>query len=134
VAVADAQLLLGCGDLQKDDPLPSVVIQGCGRIKMGGTQMERMTSREYQVAMLVARGLTNKEIALQLGVTEGTVKTYVHSILRKVAARNRYALGAKLLRCECRPADNMSPSIEDKDEMTKASINLHGLRRYRTNA
>jgi DNA-binding CsgD family transcriptional regulator len=101
---------------------------------MGGTQMERVTSREYQVAMLVARGLTNKEVAHQLGVTEGTVKTYVHNILRKLAARNRYALAAKLLRHECRPEDNMSPSIEDKDEMTKASINWRSLRPHRTNA
>jgi two-component system nitrate/nitrite response regulator NarL len=55
--------------------------------------VERMTPREYQVATLVARGLTNKEIARRLGVTEGTVKIHVHNILRKLGAKNRYALG-----------------------------------------
>jgi DNA-binding NarL/FixJ family response regulator len=54
--------------------------------------MDQLTPREYQVAMLVARGLTNKEIAHRLGVTEGTVKLHVHNILRKLGARNRYAL------------------------------------------
>jgi DNA-binding NarL/FixJ family response regulator len=55
-------------------------------------QVEQMTPREHQVAMLVVRGLTNKEIARQLGITEGTVKLHVHNILRKLGVRSRYAL------------------------------------------
>jgi DNA-binding NarL/FixJ family response regulator len=51
--------------------------------------VESMTTRELEVLQLVARGLTNKEIAAQLVVTERTVKFHVSSILRKLAAGNR---------------------------------------------
>jgi DNA-binding NarL/FixJ family response regulator len=54
--------------------------------------MAQLTPREYQVAMLVARGLSNKEIAPQLGISHGTVKLHMHSILRKLRARSRYAM------------------------------------------
>jgi DNA-binding NarL/FixJ family response regulator len=52
----------------------------------------QLTPREYQVAMLVARGLSNKQVARQLGVSEGTVKLHVHNILLKLGAKNRYAI------------------------------------------
>jgi DNA-binding NarL/FixJ family response regulator len=51
-----------------------------------------LTAREHEVAMLVVRGLSNKEVALQLGLSDGTVKLHVHKILKKLGARNRYAL------------------------------------------
>jgi DNA-binding NarL/FixJ family response regulator len=51
-----------------------------------------LTAREHEVAMLVARGLTNKEVARELGLTDGTVKLHVHNILRKLGEKNRYAL------------------------------------------
>jgi DNA-binding CsgD family transcriptional regulator len=51
-----------------------------------------LTAREHEVARLVARGLTNKEVARELGLTVGTVKLHVHNILQKLGERNRYAL------------------------------------------
>jgi DNA-binding NarL/FixJ family response regulator len=51
-----------------------------------------LTAREHEVATLVARGLSNKEVALQLGLSDGTVKLHVHNILKKLGAKNRYAL------------------------------------------
>jgi DNA-binding NarL/FixJ family response regulator len=57
-----------------------------------GLTARGLTAREREVAMLVARGLTNKEVALQLGLSEGTVKLHVHNILRKLSLKNRYAL------------------------------------------
>lgn len=51
-----------------------------------------LTPREYQVALLVSRGLSNKEVARELGVSDGTVKLHVHNIFQKVGARNRYGL------------------------------------------
>jgi DNA-binding NarL/FixJ family response regulator len=56
-----------------------------------------LTAREQEVATLVARGLSNKEVALQLGLSDGTVKLYMHKILKKLGARNRYALCFSLL-------------------------------------
>ena len=49
----------------------------------------RITPRELEVLGLLARGLQNKEIANDLGITERTVKFHVGSILRKLDAGNR---------------------------------------------
>ena len=51
-----------------------------------------LTPREYQVALMVARGLSNKEVARGLGISDGTVKLHVHNIFQKLGARNRYGL------------------------------------------
>ena len=48
-----------------------------------------LTSRELEVALLVARGCSNKDVARKLDLTEGTVKTHMHNILRKVGAPSR---------------------------------------------
>jgi DNA-binding CsgD family transcriptional regulator/GAF domain-containing protein len=48
-----------------------------------------MTSREREVLDLLVRGMGNREIAEQLVLQVGTVKTHVKSILRKVGATNR---------------------------------------------
>jgi DNA-binding NarL/FixJ family response regulator len=51
--------------------------------------MDRLTPRQYQVAMLVARGLSNKEVARHLGISDGTVKLHVHGILKKLGVKRR---------------------------------------------
>lgn len=48
-----------------------------------------LTRREQQLVPLIARGLTNKEIAAQLGLSEQTVKNHIHRILRKVGSGER---------------------------------------------
>jgi DNA-binding NarL/FixJ family response regulator len=54
-----------------------------------------LTPREHQITALASAGLSNKEIARQLHLTEGTVKTHVHKILQKARVPNRTALAAR---------------------------------------
>jgi len=48
-----------------------------------------LSERETEILKLVARGLSNKEIALRLSLTEGTVKNYVSAILQKLGVQDR---------------------------------------------
>lgn len=54
-----------------------------------------LTPREGDVARLAARGLRNKPIADELGLTEGTVKMHLHSIYDKLGIASRAELAAK---------------------------------------
>ena len=52
----------------------------------------QLSQREREVAALVARGLTNAEIALSLGLSASTVKHYVETAMRKAGVTNRVSL------------------------------------------
>ena len=59
------------------------------RIKRTRKTKTDLTSREFEVLELIVEGLSNKEIAAQLFVTESTVKTHVSNILIKLDAKRR---------------------------------------------
>jgi DNA-binding NarL/FixJ family response regulator len=48
-----------------------------------------LTRREQQLVELIAQGLTNKEIATSLNLSDQTVKNHVHRVLRKLGASDR---------------------------------------------
>jgi DNA-binding NarL/FixJ family response regulator len=50
---------------------------------------EPLSERELEVLQLVSAGLSNREIGDRLGLSEGTVKNYVTSLLQKIGARDR---------------------------------------------
>ncbi len=56
-----------------------------------------LSHREQEIARLVTHGLSNKEVARELGLSLGTIKSHVHSILQKLGARSRYGLTVRLI-------------------------------------
>jgi two-component system nitrate/nitrite response regulator NarP len=54
-----------------------------------------LAPRERQLIGYVRQGLRNRAIAEQLGVTEGTVKTYLHAIFEKLGVRTRTELAMR---------------------------------------
>jgi DNA-binding NarL/FixJ family response regulator len=50
---------------------------------------ESLTPRETDTLRLIAKGLANKEIAHELGVSEVTVKTHVSNVLSKLGLQSR---------------------------------------------
>lgn len=54
-----------------------------------------LSPRERELVELVRQGLRNRDIAERLGVTEGTVKVYLHGVFGKLGIRNRTELAIR---------------------------------------
>jgi DNA-binding NarL/FixJ family response regulator len=53
---------------------------------------EPLTEREWQVAVLVAEGRVNKEVATELGLSPATVKGYLETVYAKLGIHGRVEL------------------------------------------
>ena len=81
------------GDLVIDPSITKRLIENVVDTKRARTEarsaLSQLTEREVEVLRLMARGLTNAELAAELSVGESTVKTHVARVLDKLDLRDR---------------------------------------------
>ena len=70
-----------------------------------------LTPRQGEVCAALAQGLSNKAIALQLGISPSTVKDHVHAILDRLELKSRAEVVALLHRPIASKPDKPAPSI-----------------------
>ncbi len=89
-------------------PLPRAVLSGNVAAEVArpsGQILDRLTDRQRDVFQLLLAGHSNKEIARELGVLEGTVKVHVRAIMQKLGVRNRTQVAVVAARSGCFPED-----------------------------
>jgi len=90
--LASAIRVVAAGDALLSPSITRRLIEEFARRPVPGTppsQLGSLTDREIEVLKLMSRGLSNAEIARQLYVGEGTVKTHVSHLLTKLQLRDR---------------------------------------------
>ncbi|AOE84056.1 LuxR C-terminal-related transcriptional regulator [Pseudomonas sp. TCU-HL1] len=85
---------------------------------------DELTEREGQTLALIATGLSNKQIARELGISDGTVKIYVRNLLRKFRLNSRLELATRVHRsgASWRTADDVSLPSEGASPAPAAPI------------
>ena len=84
------------------DPAAARILAKGMQTRSSAPAVDPLTERELEVLALVGRGLSNKEIATELGITERTARTHVSNILGKLGLASRtqaalYAVDRKLV-------------------------------------
>jgi two-component system response regulator DevR len=83
---------VGRGESLLDPAVTEKVLERIRRIASGSQEadeLSQLTGQERKILMLVAEGMTNKEIAAQIFLSDKTVKNYVSSILAKLNLERR---------------------------------------------
>lgn len=70
-------------------PILAKVVQSDGTLPDETSPFDELTPRESEILSLVAEGQSNKVIARNLGISDGTVKLHVKAILRKLSVHSR---------------------------------------------
>jgi DNA-binding NarL/FixJ family response regulator len=90
--LVDAVRLVAAGDALLAPSVTRRIIEQFARRPVDPevrARMESLTQREREVLVMLARGMSNSELATELFVTEGTIKTHLSSLLAKLGLRDR---------------------------------------------
>lgn len=74
----------------------------------GAASPQVVTPRERDVLMLIAEGLTHKQIGQRLGLSKATVDTYVHRVRRKVGSPNKAGLTRLAMKLQLIPTPDVT--------------------------
>lgn len=98
-ALVQAIRIIASGGFMLDDRIMNrsqvhdyIVSNGEMRVRLnsdGGEQLQALSLREMEVLSCITQGLSNKEIAQRLGISQQTVKNHVTSILKKLDVEDR---------------------------------------------
>jgi two-component system nitrate/nitrite response regulator NarP len=93
---SDPALLLDCLDSVKagDEWIDPLLNAEAARAD-NARDRSILSPRETELVQLVRQGMRNRDIAEQLGITEGTVKVYLHSVFEKTGVANRTELAIR---------------------------------------
>lgn len=61
-------------------------------MQVGAVMLKSLTKREREIVALIAEGLTNRELAERMCISEATVRTHLTSIFLKLGVTNRLKL------------------------------------------
>ena len=94
---SDPALLMGCMDAVASGGrwIDPEIAERTRHAEDRAASAPPLTRRERELIELVRQGLRNRDIAAELGVTEGTVKVYLHAIFDKLRVDNRTELALK---------------------------------------
>ena len=94
---SDPALLLQCMETVRkgEHCMDPEIAERTRQAKDRAARAPSLTPRERELIDLVRQGLRNRDIAAQLGVTEGTVKVYLHAIFDKLGVDNRTELAMR---------------------------------------
>ena len=74
-----------------------------------------LSDREIEILKLVATGVSNKEIAYQLGISPNTVKVHLRNVFTKIGASSRTEAAFTAVRMGL--VEQLAPTIEPDDEL-----------------
>ena len=81
------------GELAFSPDIADQVVQAmAAEPQVAASSLTRLSDREREIAVLVARGMKNKDIAGELHISENTVKRHLQSIFSKTGVRDRLEL------------------------------------------
>ena len=94
---SDPELLMQCMDtvVAGRSWIDSEIAERTRQAEAKAASAPPLTRRERELVELVRQGLRNRDIAAELGVTEGTVKVYLHAIFDKFHVENRTELALR---------------------------------------